>query len=479
MFIPHIPLVTRLELFLRQRELSPLVVAKAARHSRQHVLRARLGEVSPTQKFIRAMVSACSGLTQTRVSAGVLFERGDLLLAGPHEHMSRLFRDELRALDTLLTAVSGGEAWVEHVVDAGVNSETAVRYLLDRGEPLIDRAPQDAATVYHAAAAMAAALADTPSELAASLQGQALKGRANALRHLGDFDAALTDLALASRLFTKARFCANEAGRAEYTRGTVLFKMERWDEAEAAARQARTRFVATGDTRRAAHADILRAGILFDRGDVDAAREIWHRIMGVLADLKENEALARVWQNVGACEVRRGRAAEARPWLTYAAAWFRAKGNRTELARTRWNIATYVAAFRSVERGIRLLHAAADEFAALGAFADAACVGLDAVELMLQTETPDPALTRYAQHIAGVLTSAGINVSSAEAVDKLRRIASVRNRRAIVRDVRAALRAMETPCRPVAMQVEAGGAPGPPQELPVRHRNPAIENDGS
>jgi tetratricopeptide (TPR) repeat protein len=466
-FIP--PLVTRLELFLRQRDLSPFVVAKAAHYSRQHVLRARLGKVGATRKFIRAMVVACSGLTQSRVRAGTLFERGDLLLDSPHERLSRLFRDELRRLDELLGAIDAEEGWVQRALEAGIASETAVRHLLERGEPLIDRAPADAAIVYHAAAAMAAKLADTPPELAASLQGHALKDRANALRHLGDFRAALTDLTLAARLFTKAKYCANEAGQAEYTRGTILFKMEQWDEAETAARTARMRFVATGDTRRAAHADILRAGILFDRGDVEAARDIWFRIMSVLADLDDTEALARVWQNVGACEVRRGRAVEARPWLTYAAAWFRATGNRVELARTRWNIATYAATFRSVERGIRLLHAAEEEFAALGAFADAACVGLDAVEFMLQGGTPDAALARYARHLAGVLVEAGLHVSSAEAVDKLRRIAQARNRRAIVREVRDALRDVELPCRPVAMHVEAGGAPGPARPLPVRH----------
>jgi len=88
---------------------------------------------------------------------------------------------------------------------------------------------------------------------------------------------------------------------------------------------------------------------------------------------------------------------------------------------------------------------------------------------MLQSGTPDAALARYARHLAGVLVEAGLHVSSAEAVDKLRRIAQARNRRAIVREVRDALRDVELPCRPVAMHVEAGGAPGPARPLPVRH----------
>ena len=385
MFIPHIDLLTRLELFLRRKDIAPFAIAKAANYSRQHVLRVRLGEVGPTRRFVVDVTAACAELSGEAVTPGVLFERGDELLASPHQRLSRLFLGELRQLKDFLGNVTG-EDWPDLLLAADIDSETMVCHLLRAGEPRIDQAPREAAMIFVAAAGMATRLRDTAPELAASLQGHALKGRANALRHLGEFEEALEDLALAARLFLKARYCTNEAGRVEYTRGGVLFKMERWADARAAAQQARARFVATSDARRAAHADLLLAGILFDEGQVDAARETWLRLRGILDDLGDSEALARVWQNLGACEVRRGDAAAARHWLRYAAAAFRSLKNRTELARTQWNIASYLARFRSRQAGIRALQHVEQDFAALGAFSDAGCVGLDAIELMLEEE---------------------------------------------------------------------------------------------
>lgn len=460
MFVSHIDLRTRLELFIRREDLAPLAVAKAAAYSRQHLLRVRLGEVRPTRRLVVDVTEACKKLANQPVTAGRLFERGDALLDSPYQRLSSLFTEELQTLGTFLDNVRGDD-WTERVLAEGIGSETAVGHLLRTGEPRIDKAPREAAAIFVAAAGMATRLRDTEPELAASLQAHALTGRANALRHLGEFDEALADLALAARLFVKARYCINEAGRVEYTRGGVLFKMERFADARTAAQQARARFVSTGDTRRAAHADLLLAGILFDEGNVDAARETWLRLRAILDDLGDSEALARVWQNLGACEVRRGDAPSARHWLRYAAAAFRALENRTELARTQWNIATYIATFRDRERGIRALRHVEETFAALGSFSDAGCVGLDAIELMIESRTPDAALTPYAQGVAGVLVRAGLHVSAATALDQLRRIARAHDRRAVVAEVRKALREMDAPCRPAVREgMRAGVAPG-------------------
>jgi tetratricopeptide (TPR) repeat protein len=395
-FVPRIDLLTRLELFLRKKDLAPLVVAEAAVYSRQHVLRVRLGKMMPTRRFVVDMTSACEKLSGEVVATGRLFERGDELLQSPYQQLGRLFLHELRVLDKLLGNVPE-EKLAESILATKAGSETAVAYLLRKGESRIDQRPAEADAIFHAAAAMAAALVETAPELVASLQAHALKGRANALRHLGQFDAALTDLALAAKLFLKARYCTSEAGQVEYTRATVLFKMERWQEAMAATREARIRFVATDDTRRAAHADLLKAGILFEQGDVDGARDMWLRILSILADLEDFETLSRVWQNLGACEIRRGQAKEARHWLTQAAATFRSLGNQTELARTRWNIATYIRTFKDRARGIRALKHAQRAFVNLGLYADAGCVGLEILETLVDGAAPNAALTRYAK----------------------------------------------------------------------------------
>ncbi|HEV7486816.1 MAG TPA: hypothetical protein VGQ65_14155 [Thermoanaerobaculia bacterium] len=468
-FVPRIDLLTRLELFLRKKDIAPLVVAEAAVYSRQHVLRIRLGKMMPTRRFIVDMTSACKRLSREAVTPGTLFERGDELLESSYQRLGRLFLRELRVLDNLLGNVPAGKL-AESVLSTRVRSETAVTYFLRKGESRIDQAPTEAAAIFHSAAVMAAALTATPPELVASLQAHALKGRANALRHLGEFDEALTDLALAAKLFLKAHYCTGEAGQVEYTRATVLFKMERWEEAMAATHRARAQFVTAGDTRRAVHADLLKAGILFEQGDVNSARDMWLRLLSILADLKDLETLSRVWQNLGACEIRRGQAKAARHWLRQAAATFRALGNQTELARTRWNIATYITTFRSRERGLSALRHAQRAFVDLGLYSDAGCVGLETIEVLIETAAPNAAITRYAQAVAEILVRAGLDVSGAAALDHLRRIARARNKREVLRDVRTALRELDMPCRPVETDcVEAGGDPGPAPNLTVRN----------
>src|SRR5258707_4093931 len=67
-FVPRIDLLTRLELFLRKKDLAPLVVAEAAVYSRQHVLRVRLGKMMPTRRFVVDMTSACTRLSRVVVA---------------------------------------------------------------------------------------------------------------------------------------------------------------------------------------------------------------------------------------------------------------------------------------------------------------------------------------------------------------------------------------------------------------------------
>jgi tetratricopeptide (TPR) repeat protein len=129
---------------------------------------------------------------------------------------------------------------------------------------------------------------------------------------------------MAAKLFVAARYCAEEAGQVEYTRAAVLFKMELWDDALTATRAARKRFVLSKDARRTAHAELLEANILFEHGDWNAARTTWLRLRKPLAALKDKDGLARVWLNLGVCEIRRNQPEEARRWLNEASAAFHA-----------------------------------------------------------------------------------------------------------------------------------------------------------
>jgi tetratricopeptide (TPR) repeat protein len=318
-----IVLVTRLELFLRSRGIPPIALAKKTVHSRQHLLRLRLGESLPTRRCILATTGACEVLAAEPVVPETLFESADAMLATRRGRLSELHGPELSLLDSAVGAARPGEiATAIHAT--AVVTETAAAYLL-RAARIAQ--PAAAAEIFTAARAMASSLADTPPELVAAFSAEALKGRADALRHLARFEDALSDLATATTLYTEARYCENEAGQVDYTRAGVLYSQERWGEAVIAARSARGRFLAAHDRRRAAHAEIFEGCVRFEEGDIDGARKLFHQLRETLRQLRDSEALASVWANLAACEIRRGDTTSARHWLTRANA---ASGGRVE-----------------------------------------------------------------------------------------------------------------------------------------------------
>jgi len=421
-----------------------------------------MGEGDATRGGILAVTGACRKLSHERVTPSILFERAEEFLKGPGQRLSRAHAADRRVLDAILTDPINAD-FAADVAATGVASETAVRHLLQAGKKRLDTFPAGAAIIYYAAARMGTTLPATAPELAASLQAQALKGRANALRMLGQYDDALTLLAMAAKLFGAARYCAQEAGQVEYTRAAVLFKTELWDDALMATRAARKRFAQSKDARRMAHAELLEANILFEQGDWNSARTTWLRLRKPLAALKDKDGLARVWLNLGVCEIRRNQPEDARRWLNEASAAFRALGNEAELARTRWNMATYLATFKSPARALRALRHAERSFHALGMWVDAGCVGLDITDVMIELRTPDDVLTAHAGNVASTFIRAGLGVSAAHALDQLRQIARNADRRRVVRTVRTALRDAEANCSEVAIAAlgEAGADSGP------------------
>lgn len=447
-------LLTRFELFRRRHGIPPALIAATSVCSRQHILRLRLAAAMPMRRIIVALTETCALLSKEEVTPGMLFERADLLLASRRRHrLSDLHAADLANLDSILREASDGSV-VARIAEVDIATETAVVHLLQAGRNMIDTEPARATEVFSGALVVAASLSDTPAELIAALTAEAFKGRANALRQLGDFSAALAELSNAAQQFAAAEYCDAEAGQVEYTRATVFLSMEAHTEAVQAARAARRHFLAVSDTRRAVHVDILEAGIRFERGDVDAARSMFHKLRRSLVPLRDRDALARVWLNLGACELRRRDAKEARRWLTQASAAFRDLGNATELLRTRWNMATYIALFSNRQRGLRALERVARAFADMGMVADEACVELDIMEMLIEDDAPAEILSDRGRKIASTFLRIGMRLSAASAVHLLREIQSPVDARAAVDRARAELRSSSW-CITDAM---AGGA---------------------
>jgi hypothetical protein len=66
--------MTKLEAYLKAKEIRPVHLALHSEYSRQHLLRVRMGRMEPTRKCMKAIVAACRRLTREQVSAHDLFD---------------------------------------------------------------------------------------------------------------------------------------------------------------------------------------------------------------------------------------------------------------------------------------------------------------------------------------------------------------------------------------------------------------------
>jgi DNA-binding phage protein len=71
------PIDTRLESFIRARELKPAQIAREAGCSRKHLYRVRKGLTEPTRPVMRNIAHAVGSLLGRKVRVAQLFSLGD------------------------------------------------------------------------------------------------------------------------------------------------------------------------------------------------------------------------------------------------------------------------------------------------------------------------------------------------------------------------------------------------------------------
>ncbi len=428
---------TRLELFIQSHGVKPARLAARASYSRGHLARAREGE--PTSvRFQEGVTTAVRQIVGRPVASTELFEPEGVairtLLPRATHHRSRKSRSPHSAMPKDLETVAGDladaewEAWLVSIrTTAGAATEASTRELLDAASPLINRQPARAEQLYAAAIALTERLAGSPPPLIAALRGYAEKGRANALRMLGRYHQAMQVLIDAEQHFIDARYCAVEIGEVRYTRAGILFKMEKWPEAQAAATQARGIFEVERNPTRALHAQLIEGCILVERGDLERGRALLFSLRKPLEGKRHRGTLAFVYMNLGSCDRRRQQPALARHWLHRAAQLFRQLGMASELARTRWCGAKITIVEGDRQRAMRELRAAMRDFERLSMPADAGFVGLDLLEQMMEGASGAAEAERLARSLAQLFVAAGANVSAAKAIAYLRDATASRN----------------------------------------------------
>lgn len=460
---------TRLELFIQSHGVKPARLAARASYSRGHLARAREGE--PTSlRFQEAVTEAICHIVGRPLARTELFEPEGVairtLLPRATPDRSRKSRSPHSAMPKDLETVAEDladtewEAWLASIrTTAGAATEASTRELLDAAAPLINRLPARAEQLYAAAIALTERLAGSPQPLAVALRGYAEKGRANALRMLGRYHEAMQVLIDAEQHFIDARYCAVEIGEVRYTRAGILFKMEKWPEAQAAAVQARRILEEERNRTRALHAQLMEACILIERGDLEAGRTILVSLRKVLEGKRHRSTLACVYMNLSSCDRRRREPAIARHWLHRATQLFRQIGMASEVIRARWCGAQLTIDEGDRARGLRELRAAMRDFERLSMPADAGFVGLDLLEEITQGPSGAKEAETLARSLAELFMAAGATVSAAKAIAYLRdATASRKADRSLVAYVRQYLHRADvdpdSPFRPPTSSVE-------------------------
>jgi tetratricopeptide (TPR) repeat protein len=428
---------TRLELIIKSHGVKPARLAAQASYSRGHLARAREGEPT-SQRFQEEVTTTIRRIVRRRVSRTELFEPEGVPIrtllqqttAGRKRRKtsSQQFATS-KNLGVLVGALSDAdfEAWLARVrTNAGAATEAATRDLVDAAFPLLDRQPARAEQLYAAAVGLTERLATSSPLLVLALRGYAEKGRANALRMLGRYQEAMQVLIDAEQHFVDARYCTLEIGEVRYARAGILFKMQRWPQAQEAADQARRIFEEEHDRTRALHARVIEGCVLVERGNLDAARAVFVSLLKQLTAKRHRDTLARVYMNLGACDLRRREPAIARHWLRRASQLLREIGTPSELARARWCGAKITIFEGDRTRGMRELRGVMHEFERLSMLADAGFAGLDLLEQLLADGSAAKEAERLARSLAEFFVAAHVNVSAARAIAYLRDAATAR-----------------------------------------------------
>ncbi len=224
---------------------------------------------------------------------------------------------------------------------------------------------------------------DVRGDYRAFLKGTALVEQANVLRHLGDYAEALPVLDRADGLLEGIPSCTHELGRAWFTRGTLLFKMDRLDEATHWLRRAVSIFAAVTDARRVARVRLVEANVLYEQHRVEEACALWRTTLPVFAAGRDRRTEAMVWLNLGWCGLDQNRGDEAKRWLEKALARFENAKDGGEHARARWGLAVYEARYGDRQTGLARLTEQRDAFTRADLKMDAAMAGLDIAETLL------------------------------------------------------------------------------------------------
>jgi hypothetical protein len=261
----------------------------------------------------------------------------------------------------------------------------AVRVLSEAANDACERNPLHARNLADTAVVIAERLStdDYPLDTVQTLRSLAWKERANALRFLAEYPAALDALDHAQRELYRLGPHAFELGNIAYIRAVVFTYMDRLAEATAQAVESARIFAAYGDEERWMRARSVEAGVLFYRSEFAEAARAFEQLRAYAESKNDAIETARQSYNMATCFLELGDVARATPLLLDARRTFEDRDVRTEVVRTDWMLGVLARVAGRMEPSIAQLSAALKRCEELGMTDEAANVTLDLIESLL------------------------------------------------------------------------------------------------
>ena len=216
-----------------------------------------------------------------------------------------------------------------------------------------------------------------------TLRGLAWKERANALRFLAEYPAALDALDHAERELSGLGRNAFELGNIAYIRAVVLIYMDRLEDATRQAEESTRIFAAYGDTDRWMRARSVEAGVLFYLREFARAADAFGQLRSYAESNDDAIGVARHSYHMATCFLELGDAARATPLLLDARKTFEQRDVRTWLVRTDWMLGVMARVIGRFEESIKQLRGARKASEELALPEEAAHITLDLIESLL------------------------------------------------------------------------------------------------
>jgi tetratricopeptide (TPR) repeat protein len=311
--------------------------------------------------------------------------------------------------------------WPEKVRRSAAN-EVLSRRLIDAAVAALDQSPTEALAILEAAEVSTRKMSP---RAAAEYRCEVWKNRANAFRMTGEYEAALAATSRAARYTRLWPTGPYALGQVVYTRGTILFKMGRYAEANDCADASIEYLREFGDRRRTAYARNLKAAVCTEDGRLDEALAIYSELRPEMEALDDVFGVATMTANLATTHVRMGHLKTGRKFATEALHRFIDLGSAANKVRMKWVLGTIRKAEGDRDEAMLQLRLVAADFENLGMHGDAARVKLEIAEELIRREEWEDA-EAVAREAAETFARNDTRVHRAEALMYLRHAVDAR-----------------------------------------------------